>query len=465
MKTATICVMILTPAAGCSQESPRPSSPIVRSEFTTVFGDPLASGLSIADVVENALPSVVRISAGRSGVSGVVVNESGLVVTNAHVVDGTDHVRARFVDGQTYSGSVTATYDKLDLALIQIDESSTFSPIPVGDSDAIRIGEELVVIGFPLGSELGAEPTVSVGILSAKRDGFLQTDAALNPDNSGGPMLDMYGQLTGIVVSRLSEDDSGQPVAGIGFSIPVNVVKDTLSGEVSEEGSALPTPTPSPFPAIGPTPDLPATKTALDAIDAQRRLEEQATRTAIEAEQEAVRYAAFLEATRIAGIPTSTPEPTPTSTPIPPTPTPHPSTFYAEWEAAVRAWIGQGNNYRFGDTQHPDVPSLPMISARQGHWFCLTDFPVGVLRPKNGAPIGDTTSHLMPGTYEYRMNEVRRVDGHKCYLRLGPENEERTRVEMPFGEPFTLYRYHVHVEFRSDNNYEKCRGALYRIGN
>ena len=65
------------------------------------------------------------------------------------------------------------------------------------------------------------------------------------------------------------------------------------------------------------------------------------------------------------------------------------------------------------------------------------------------------------------MNEVRRVDGHECYLRLGPETQERTRVEMPFDEPFTftLYRYHVHVEFRSANNYEKCRGALYRIGN
>lgn len=175
--------------------------------------------------------------------------------------------------------------------------------------------------------------------------------------NSGG-----LEQTTISVLKPLT----GQPVAGIGFSIPVNVVKDTLGGEVSEEGSALPTPTPSPFPAIGPTPDLPATKTALDAIDAQRRLEEQATRTAIEAEREAVRYAASLEATRIAGIPTLTPEPTPTSTPVPPTPTPHPSTFCAEWEAAVRAWIGQGNNYRFGDTQHPDVPSLPMISRGIG---------------------------------------------------------------------------------------------------
>ena len=159
----------------------------------------------------------------------------------------------------------------------------------------------------------------------------------------------MFGQVAGVVVSRVETDNSGRPIAGIGFAIPINAVKSGLGGQVSPAGKVLPTPTP--FPTIGPTPDIEATKTAIEAIDAQRRKDEQATRTAIKAKQEAERYAASLEATRIAELPTPlptatplpTPMPTPEPTPTPlPTPTPHPATFCQEWEAMVLDWIKQG---------------------------------------------------------------------------------------------------------------------------
>ena len=376
-----------------------PNAPVSRSYVETTFSEPLSSGLSIADVTENALPSVAHIVTGTGSGTGFIVNESGLVVTNKHVVDGSTQVSVRMASGSEYRGSVTQRHPTLDLAYINIDSNRTFTPIAVGDSDEVRVGAEVIAIGFPLGSALGSEPTVSVGIISAKRDDSLQTDASLNPGNSGGPLLNMFGQVIGVVVSRVEADSTGRPISGIGFAIPINEVKTELGGQVSPAGSVLPTPTP--FPTIGPTPDLEATMSAIEAIDAFRRESEQATRTAVEAQATAEQYAVSLEATRIAELPTptptatptaaptptaiptatptATPEPTPTPTPTPtltPTPTPHPRTYCQEWEALVLEWIKQGNEYSY--TEAPDHPQL---TAEDASRLCLTAFPMGVLRP------------------------------------------------------------------------------------
>ena len=193
---------------------------------------------------------------------------------------------------------VVGGHATLDLAYLLIGSDAEFEPIAVGDSDAVRVGELVIIIGFPIASELGAEPTVSQGIVSAKRNGLIQTDAPMNPGNSGGPMLDEFGNVVGVVVSRIAQS-GGSDIAGIGFAIPINEAKSDLGDDVTP-GEVLNTPTP--FPTIEPTPDIEATKTVIEAIDAQRRLEDQATRTAIEAEQEADRFAASLEATRSAPL-------------------------------------------------------------------------------------------------------------------------------------------------------------------
>ena len=185
---------------------------MVRSQVATTFSEPLSSGLSVADVVENALPSVARIVTGSGSGTGFVINQNGLVATNKHVVDGHTQVDVRMATGSRYQGTVTKRHPTLDLAYIAIDSTQTFTPIAVGDSDEVRVGAEVIAIGFPLGSTLGSEPTVSRGIISAKRDGRLQTDASVNPGNSGGPLLDMFGQAIGVVVSRVEESGSGRPV-------------------------------------------------------------------------------------------------------------------------------------------------------------------------------------------------------------------------------------------------------------
>ena len=461
---------------------------MARSQVAATFSEPLSSGLSVADVVENALPSVARIVTGSGTGTGFVINESGLVVTNKHVVDGYSSVSVEMATGSEYRGSVTETHPTLDLAYVSIDSTQTFTPIAVGDSDEVRVGAEVIAIGFPLGSALGDEPTVSRGIISAKRDGRLQTDASLNPGNSGGPLLDMFGQAVGVVVSRV-ETDSGRPIMGIGFAIPINEVKAELGSQVSPGGKVLPTPVPTPFPAIGPTPDVEATKRAIDAIDAHQRAVDQATRTALDAQATAEQYAASLEATRVAALPsptatptptaaptatpTPTPEPLPTATPVPtptPTPTPHPRTHCQEWEALVLEWIKQGNDYDAyytrGTARPPDHPQL---TAEQGRQLCLTAFPTGILwkgpywEEVSGRAVGEELGQLLPGLYEYRRAGDNRVEYGGCLLVLNVGEDNRNTVAMTYGEPFTFqfFKYHNRVYLPASHN---CNGALYRIG-
>ena len=489
-KLATIILtsLIALALAGCgaastdpaTSQSPTPvlrlpDEPVSFTRVKTEFGQPLSSGLSLPDMVENALRSLVEIRTGFGTGSGFLVSDTGLVVTNQHVVQGANSVGIRMAEGGSYTASVAGQHPTQDLAYLQIDSGGPFTPIAIGDSDAVRVGESVVVIGFPISDQLGAEPTMSQGIVSAKRDRFLQTDAPVNPGNSGGPMLDHFGNVIGVIVSRIDES-GGQDITGIGFAIPINEVRTNLGGQVTP-GDVLPTPTP--FPTIGPTPDLEATKTVIEAVDAQRRLEEQATRTAIEAQEEAERYEASLEATRVAELPTplptatptptptplptATPMPTPTPTPEPtptplPTPTPHPQVYCEEWEAMVLDWIREGTVYS------SDAPDHPKLSAKQAHGFCIIAFPLGAFSQGYGSSIsiGTKMGQLLPGTYKYRnSNGGNRVNYHWCYFSVGdPFDPAREIITLPYGEPFEfiLYTYHGTVNFNCGSSW------LVRIG-
>ena len=283
---------------------------------------------SPTDVTENALPSVVQIITSSGSGTGFIVSENGLVVTNKHVVEGQRRVTIRLATGEEYRGNVTQRHSVLDLAYVEIVSSRTFAPLPLGDSGEVRLSEPVIAIGYPLGEELGLDPTVSRGIISAKRDDYLQTDASLNPGNSGGPLLDANGNVIGVITFRISSTPGGRPVTGIGFAIPIDAVQQDL-GALAASGNPSAESTSTPIPTVPPTPDVEATKAAIEAMDAHRRASEQATRAATEAQQEAERYAASLEATRIAELPTPTPTHTPVPTPtlaatpvptIPPTP-------------------------------------------------------------------------------------------------------------------------------------------------
>ncbi|MBI3825888.1 MAG: trypsin-like peptidase domain-containing protein [Candidatus Rokubacteria bacterium] len=168
--------------------------------------------------------------------SGFIVSPDGYVVTNNHVVGEADEIVVRLADQSEYRARVVGTDPKTDIALLKIDARG-LPPLPFGDSDQIDVGAPVMAIGNPF----GLEQTVTTGIVSAKEryigsgpyDDFIQTDASVNPGNSGGPLVDAHGGLIGINTAIFSETGGS---VGIGFAIPVNLAKQVLP-QLKERGS------------------------------------------------------------------------------------------------------------------------------------------------------------------------------------------------------------------------------------
>lgn len=163
--------------------------------------------------------------------SGVIVSKEGHIITNHHVIAGQQEIRITLHGGKTYSATMIGEDPLLDIAIIKIDSNETFTPLKLGDSSKVEVGQLVFAIGNPFG--LGE--TVTQGIISAKerslsdnqRDLF-QTDAAINPGNSGGPLVNLTGEIIGINVAIFSVDKDNPSFQGVGFSIPSNEVKESL---------------------------------------------------------------------------------------------------------------------------------------------------------------------------------------------------------------------------------------------
>ena len=222
--------------------------------------------------------------------------------------------------------------------------------------------------------------------------------------------------------------------------------------------------TPTPLPAIGPTPDIKHVRATLEAIDTQKRMEEQATRTAVEAAQEAAQYAASLEATRVAQIPTPTPAPTVTPQP---TATPHPSTYCREWEALVMDWIKEGNVYMdYMDVGTEDFPSHPKLTTRQASSMCINNFPVGKLQRGSFHTVGTGQYDLLPGRYQYESTTGdNRIDRRSCTIGLNEDGSPHGWIFTPltYGEPFEFI---VMPSYHSVKLSQSCSrdGFLRRVG-
>lgn len=163
--------------------------------------------------------------------TGVIVDQSGLILTNAHVVDDAGNVLVLLYDKRKFTARLLGLNVKEDVALLQMETGELFPVIEFGDSDQVKQGEDVLAIGSPY----GYSQSVSRGIVSATRreikqgseviyKDMIQTDAAINPGNSGGPLLNTQGQMIGLINSGDWRSDN------IGFAIPVNHVKDLLPG-------------------------------------------------------------------------------------------------------------------------------------------------------------------------------------------------------------------------------------------
>jgi len=165
----------------------------------------------------------------RSLGTGFIIDKEGFILTNNHVVEGTDEITVTLADKREFVAKIIGRDPKTDLALIRIESDQVLPALPLGDSDKLEVGDWVMAIGNPYG--LGH--TVTAGIVSAKYrqigagtyDNFIQTDASINPGNSGGPLLDITGEVIGVNTAIFSQ--SGGSV-GIGFAIPINMAKDLL---------------------------------------------------------------------------------------------------------------------------------------------------------------------------------------------------------------------------------------------
>ena len=158
--------------------------------------------------------------------SGFIIKANGLAITNQHVVQGRQEIHVRLFDGTQTRAKVLGSDTVGDMALLQIETETPLPVVPLGDSDALRVGEFVVAIGSPF----GFENSVTFGMVSGKRrnflrssavGGYLQTDAAINTGNSGGPLLNMRGEVVGVNTATIRR-------GAMGFAIPINAVKATL---------------------------------------------------------------------------------------------------------------------------------------------------------------------------------------------------------------------------------------------
>jgi len=199
-------------------------TPVSRSSDTQPYTTP--------ELVEILTPSVVQIAVslerGQAVGTGVILDEEGLILTNWHVVDGAIAITVAFEDGTVAEGELFRRDPQLDLAIVRVEGQTNLKPAIFGDSEALRIGEDVVAIGHALGLRGG--PTVSKGVVSAidrtivgeaggDLTGLVQTDAAINEGNSGGPLVNMFGEVVGINTAKINVGDR------IGFAININAAK------------------------------------------------------------------------------------------------------------------------------------------------------------------------------------------------------------------------------------------------
>ncbi|WP_244630986.1 Do family serine endopeptidase [Aureimonas sp. ME7] len=259
-------IQIASPGFAQGTPAPAPIAPAAPAE--QVPGSKAEVRLTFAPLVRKTAPAVVNVYAARrvpvrspfagdpffeqffgrgenrvrresSLGSGVIVDSSGLVVTNQHVIADADEVRVALADGREFDAQILLKDEQADLAVLKIESDEAFPSVVIADSDTAEIGDLVLAIGNPF----GIGQTVTNGIVSALARThvgvndvgyFIQTDAAINPGNSGGALIDMRGELVGVNTAIFSRSGGSN---GIGFAIPANMVRAFAAA--AKEGRAF----------------------------------------------------------------------------------------------------------------------------------------------------------------------------------------------------------------------------------
>ena len=216
--------------------------PALILETTPVAAENLSQtgGLPLQQIYNQTIDSVVSVSTDRGTGSGVVLDSAGHIVTNSHVVRGAKELQVRLGDNRTLPAILVGDDPTSDLAVLYV-EATDLKPAHFGDSSTLQVGDSVVAIGDPLGLMLRG--TMTDGIISAiNRDistqgrtmTLIQTNAALNAGNSGGPLINCYGQVIGINTMKIGDSFSATGVEGIGFAIPSVTVKEVVDQLINQ---------------------------------------------------------------------------------------------------------------------------------------------------------------------------------------------------------------------------------------
>lgn len=236
-----LCLVLLVGSTSCGKQTePNPPEP-----------------LSTAEVAAKVNPSVVQIVTADGTGSGIILDADGHVLTNNHVIEKATSANVVLSDSRTLSARIVNRDWSIDLAVLKV-AASDLQPATLGSSSEVQLGEDVVVLGYPL--DLGSSVTVTKGIVSAFREPYVQTDAPVNPGNSGGPLVNMWGEVIGLVTAK-PQTQGQEPTEGIGFAIAVDQMKDRLTDLLSPQE-------PSSLAAYGTVTDAQGSQWCLSTVDA-----------------------------------------------------------------------------------------------------------------------------------------------------------------------------------------------------
>ncbi len=237
---AALACQSTLPSAAQPTGEVQPVATISPSDTSVI--NPAAQQESLVALYDNVSAGTVAILTDIGSGSGFVYDGDGHIITNYHVIEGANLIEVRFTSGYMAYGTVIGTDTDSDVAIVKVDApAEELHPLPLGDSDSLKVGQTVIAIGNPF----GLDTTMTVGIISAlgrtldsaheSPDGnlftagdIIQTDAAINPGNSGGPLFNINGEVIGInrAIRTTSFTETGEPVnSGIGFAISINMVK------------------------------------------------------------------------------------------------------------------------------------------------------------------------------------------------------------------------------------------------
>jgi S1-C subfamily serine protease len=239
MKRLTLLILallLLATAVACTREVIRevPVYPTAAPTYTAVATPALPSPASCTEreAAARAKPGVVMIVGRSTQGSGVVIDDSGYILTNSHVVEGDESLTVMLPDGRWVSGELWSLASNVDLAVVRV-QASGLHAVKWGDSESLQETDTLIAVGYPIAEVLGQEPSVTTGTLSAKRADlyadWLQMDVALNPGSSGGAVVNLCGELVGISTATIAETE------GMNFAVASTTAKPVAEELISHQ--------------------------------------------------------------------------------------------------------------------------------------------------------------------------------------------------------------------------------------